>query len=520
MKKSLDKAFKDKLEHGTASYPEDLWDKIEAQLPQEENAPSSFLGNFGILGSLLLLLLFSFGLYYFTKADTNTDQSIETSISEVQTEANQTQNSKRPNTRANISQSEILSSTDLDDKIEINQDKGEILISNDENQTSANSNTVLGNNRIIGYTNNSTSSERNLIPREENQFNSSVVNQLANVDRNDAVQQQEKRFTQDYAVGSSEFISSDGANNILLNKGDTNSEAAKPASKSLAELEGKARSVDNTSNANAFLARLESRKIESVQYLKSNRRRYNAKKLLTECPAFIITGGKGIILDFYFSPDYAMREFNPRDIEFIQYSAERASTENPFLSFSAGMRFSYVNKSGLALRTGINFTQINENFQYLNTNVTGVDTIIKIQDGTNVRDTTFVEIGETVELSTHNRYRSVDVPMLIGLEMPFNRKVKLSLNAGVFVNLLFQQRGRFIDQQGHPNWFVGQNVYKTSLGLSYYGSLGVNYFINPRMDFMLEPNLRYYSQSFTVNNYPLTQEYLKFGVLTGIRYHF
>jgi len=228
-----------------------------------------------------------------------------------------------------------------------------------------------------------------------------------------------------------------------------------------------------------------------VHYLKSNRRRYNAKKLLTECPAFIITGGKGIILDFYFSPDFAMREFNPRGIEFNSYSVARENSENPYLSFSAGMRFSYINKSGLALRTGINFTQINENFKYLNTNITGIDTIIVIDSGTNVRDTTYIETGETVDI-----------------------------NAGVFVNLLFQQRGRYIDQQGFPNWFVDQDVYKTSLALSYYGSLGVNYYINPRMDFMLEPNLRYYSQSFTVNDYPLTQEYLKFGVLSGIRYHF
>jgi len=495
VKNRLDKAFKKKLEHGTAPYPDDLWDKIEAQLPTKKKTPTTLFGKFGALGLGLLLLGLVLSVFLLN------DGKDKTSLTENRN-LNPTQNT--------LQEKDIPSATNSNLFIDQTQ---EGLTTQDPISSTINSSIEdLTNNQSLAKIQSNSS-----IPTHLNSNLAKEASYIATQNQF-SVQKIYTNHLNQRQLGN-QYQSTSNSQKSLFTEGvyeRKTTDVTKPFSGSKAQ-QNKAVSKNST---NLFVQPLRSKKIAEVQYLKSNRRKYNAKKLLTECPAFVITGGKGIIMDFYFSPDFAMREFNPRDIEFNNYSTERENTENPYLSYSAGMRISYVNKSGLALRSGINFTQINEAFKYLNTNVTGIDTIIKIENGTNVRDTTFVEIGETVEIKTHNRYRSLDVPLLLGLEMPFNKKVKLSLNAGVFVNLLFHQRGRYIDQQGHPNWFVDQSLYKTSLGLSYYGSLGVNYYINPRMDFMMEPNLRYYSQSFTVNEYPLTQEYLKFGLLTGLRYHF
>jgi len=506
VKNSLDKAFKDKLEHGRASYPDDLWEKIEAQLPDpKDKAPTTLFGRFRFLG--LALAFLGIALSFYIMSDNST--SIENELSQNLSSSVQAEKTVSKDQLAQSS--EKVASADTQNSISKNITRS-ISTTELEKSTTSIQETNSGTSFSIQENLPITSLKREA--RSNTQESSKSFN-VAAAETSIGLQMSSLPATNNtlFAFRENEAKSNINSKTTI---NTTNRNSTNVQSNNLGAESNRISSFQIIEN----LSRIDRREIDEVVNLKSNRRRYNAKKLLTECPAFIIKGRRGVILDFYFSPDFAMREFNPREVEFNNYSSERENSESPYLSYSAGMRFSYVNNSGLALRSGVNFTQINETFKYLNTNVTGIDTIIKIESGTNVRDTTFVEIGETVELKTHNRYRSIDVPLLVGLEMPFNKNVKLSLNAGVFVNLLFHQRGRYIDTQGHPNWFVGQNLYKTSLGLSYYGSLGVNYYINPRMDFLIEPNLRYYSQSFTVNAYPLTQEYLKFGLLTGVRYHF
>jgi len=78
VKNNLDKVFKEKLEHGTAPYPEDLWDKIEAQLPAEKKSPPSLFGNLGRIGAFLALIVLPFA-YYLLTDNKNTEHSISNS---------------------------------------------------------------------------------------------------------------------------------------------------------------------------------------------------------------------------------------------------------------------------------------------------------------------------------------------------------------------------------------------------------------------------------------------------------
>lgn len=239
----------------------------------------------------------------------------------------------------------------------------------------------------------------------------------------------------------------------------------------------------------------------------------------------------GFSIDVYFSPDYAIRDLNASSSEFSSYLLERERTENPGLSFSAGGRVSYTNASGFSIRSGLNFTQINETFNYSETFIEQIDTMITITISTGTDGQTTTQIDTIVsqqlgtrDLTTRNSFKSIDLPVLIGLEMPINDRFSLSINTGFYVNALFQSRGRILSSEFEPVWITDDTgdleVFKTGLGISYFGSIGLHHELSPGLELLIEPNLRYYSQSFTIGSYPLTQDYIKFGMMTGLRFKF
>ena len=227
----------------------------------------------------------------------------------------------------------------------------------------------------------------------------------------------------------------------------------------------------------------------------------------------------GFGIDVYISPDLAFRNLSSMGDGDTQYLVERDRTENQKLSFSAGARLSYTLPSGLTFRTGLNYSQINETFTYTETQTQ--TTITRDEQGN------IISIEEAlieVEKNAANSFKSVDIPLLIGLEMPVNDRFSLSINSGVFFTASFTSRGKILSPGFEPVFITEGSgdleVYKSSLGISYFGSIGFHHELSPGLELLLEPNLRYYSQSFTVSDYPLTQDYIKFGVLSGIRFRF
>lgn len=227
-------------------------------------------------------------------------------------------------------------------------------------------------------------------------------------------------------------------------------------------------------------------------------------------------------VDLLASPDWNHRRLEGRDPEFDSYAGVRRDSETTQLGFSAGVRFSAVSNFGLALRGGLNYTQLNERFEYLNeseeriiiTNVYGPDGGITGTD-------TLVETG-TRHKVTHNRYRLVDIPLIIGYERRF-KKVGVSLNGGAYLNLLFRQKGDFLSPQDQqPVNFSSQNpnafpAFRDRLGVSWYGSVGLTYDLAAGLQLLVEPHFRVNPRSFTHTDYPLTQRYVTTGMFVGVR---
>lgn len=218
----------------------------------------------------------------------------------------------------------------------------------------------------------------------------------------------------------------------------------------------------------------------------------------------------------------SLRDLSAREGEFIPYARGRAATEFAQLSYNTEARLSIVSPSGVAFRTGLNYTQLNEQFKYVNDDETQL-TITEVQDdnGQIISRDTIIVVGQR-RVETQNRYRMIDVPLVLGYELA-HHKMTFAFNAGMYLNLTYQQKGDFIsptDQE--PVSFSSDSrdaypAYKSQIGLGWYGSIGMYYRMNARTHVYLEPSLRMYTQSSTIEEYPLKQNYVLGSLNVGLR---
>ena len=217
-------------------------------------------------------------------------------------------------------------------------------------------------------------------------------------------------------------------------------------------------------------------------------------------------------MDLFVSPERSFRFLEYKANDYAEYATRRNETEKAYYSFSSGIRLNYLTTNGLAIRTGLVYSQINEIFeeQFLETRI--------LTDPTNGDTLGFSQFLNDV--TTFNRYKMVDIPLMIGYELPMKRST-INVNAGIFVNVKATQKGNMLDVEETKRDFTtgtGEyDVFRKNIGVSYFMSLGAAYELSPRYQFFFEPHLRYYPGSFTTKEYVLNQKYITGGILLGIR---
>lgn len=236
-------------------------------------------------------------------------------------------------------------------------------------------------------------------------------------------------------------------------------------------------------------------------------------------------------IDILAGPDFFDKLIEPKSEEYREYADMRLESESASFSFGAMARFSAVFQNGLALRTGIAVNQINEKFTWkdpdaVNRRVVNVliDTIINApMDTTFVFDTlSIVESGTRVR-EIHNRYQMIDIPLLVGAEF-HSGNWTFSTSVGLMFNIAFEKSGEIFAENGETlvinNSESGNDIFRSSLGVSFNGSFGVGYRISPQYSILVEPRVKYQLKPLTLDNYVLNQNYFIFGVQAGLRYKF
>jgi len=235
-------------------------------------------------------------------------------------------------------------------------------------------------------------------------------------------------------------------------------------------------------------------------------------------------------LRFYFdamaAPGFAARSLSPRGSDFASYVDSREETESPRFMYSAALRLSAVTHGGFALRTGLNYSEINERFEHtIENEVRTIITNVYGQNGEIIGTDTTIEASSR-RVVANNHYRTFDIPILIGFEEQFNN-LTLSLNGGAYVNIYFEPEGEFLSPENNrPVSFsndAGDETYpafREDLGVGWYGSMGVQYRVSPRLSLLVEPHVRMFPHSFTREDFMVDQKYLTAGVFVGLRHQF
>ena len=218
---------------------------------------------------------------------------------------------------------------------------------------------------------------------------------------------------------------------------------------------------------------------------------------------------------------YDFMTLSARLSENAAYADTRNATESAWYGYGASVRVSALFGSGFAVRSGIDYQQINEQFDYSTEEETRV-TIEQIFDveGNLIGLDTITEIGlRTVQWT--NQYRQLGIPLLLGYEKDFGNFM-ITFNGGIVANILSRQRGRILNIDNEVVSIDSDDpdaidAYRPLVGVSFVGSIGFNYALRNDLHFVVEPQFRHYLNSFTKDSYAVEHEHQNLGLMLGLR---
>ena len=235
-------------------------------------------------------------------------------------------------------------------------------------------------------------------------------------------------------------------------------------------------------------------------------------KLREDCPG---AAGNKYYIEAYISPDYAIKKYNDTGNSVLV--AKRRESLHVQSAFSAGLRYTRVFANGMSVRTGINYSQINEKFSYAQDNVVQIVYVIN-----NAGDTTDrYYVRGTRYRNSYNHYRTIDVPLVVGYEMG-NGNFHANINAGAVINLYSWQKGETLDNSGSPvSITTGKDdnpyQYKTNVGVGFTAAASFYYKFNERFHVMAEPYFRYNFSPMNREVLSIQEKFTTIGLKLGIR---
>lgn len=276
---------------------------------------------------------------------------------------------------------------------------------------------------------------------------------------------------------------------------------------------------DDLSQVGSLFGRLmyQARKLSHSAYVRTElQQRKVPSWLLPDCPSMEKNAaGNKKYLEFYGGPDIVFRIM--RDTGNSVYLQKRKESSNVSSAFSAGVRFTKVFNNSVSIRTGVNYSQINEKFNYVAGNLVQITYIIDANG-----DTTgsYITRGTRYK-TTYNKYRSIDIPLLVGYEVG-NGKIHANINAGPVMNIYSWQKGEVLDTALKPVSITtgkGSSPYqfKTNAGIGFIASASIYYKLNENVHLMAEPYYRYNLSQLNKENLTLKQKFNTAGIRLGIR---
>jgi hypothetical protein len=231
-------------------------------------------------------------------------------------------------------------------------------------------------------------------------------------------------------------------------------------------------------------------------------------------------------LEVFVSPDMPFKTVTNNTAS-PQLLSRKDSSESLRPGFSAGFRLVKPLNDNFAIKTGLQYSQINERFTYRTENETRTTTVVTVRsiirapgDTLLVRDTSILtQVGYKTN-TVKNRFRSLDIPILASYQVG-NDDLSIGLTAGVIVNLSSWYQGVILDSSltAVPLSKETNMVYKSNIGLGFYAGLTVTKRINYATQLFFEPYLRYNLSNMTNPEAAFNQRFSIGGLAMGLRFN-
>lgn len=480
MDNKFDEILRKKLNNYDSSYPDSMWESIANKLPEKKRKP------YYLWFIVIFLALAFYGVTYYSFNQLQKQNSSESTKEAANVQVplgghsgNHVENTSGAGNGSSITSAQIENITDAGST------------SNNANlhgrYNNAFSNAVSTKAHSAAKNNINKTSSQQLIASSKN----SNANSITSEAQHSGVNTNETLLAQD--------VVADGSNRADLSFLTLPGNGADPVHSNVAQ-----------------------------QALKTKLGLISKKHATLACPTFVRKQNL-TTFEVYFSNDFAERTLSVKRGDGIGYLNQREKTEFSHLSNSFGFRVGMGWESGIAFKTGLNYSNINEKFVYTDPNSIQKKTITIVKyiydNMLNVVDSTItqeiVEIPGTNTIITKNRYSFVDIPVLFQYSLKGKKRLSYDVTVGPYINLLFAQNGKILNQDGKSVIVLGSEIgnqqFKNNIGLSFYGSFAINYQLTKEMKISFEPNIRYMTNSITSYSNNLDQRYITAGVAAGIK---
>lgn len=207
------------------------------------------------------------------------------------------------------------------------------------------------------------------------------------------------------------------------------------------------------------------------------------------------------------------------------YLQQKDSSESMRIGYTAGVNIVKPISEHFVLKTGVWLSQINERFSYKTENEIKTTTVVTVRniirapgDTLRISDTSSVQQIGYKNTVVGNRYKTLDIPVIIGYEFG-KGSLKFGVNAGVIFNIKHGFEGAVYDSSLTAININKEtnNVYKTNIGLGLYAGFRIAKDINERTQLFVEPHFRYNLSNMTTPNTSFNQKINVTGVNIGLR---
>ncbi|HHS95213.1 MAG TPA: hypothetical protein ENJ45_01385, partial [Phaeodactylibacter sp.] len=230
-------------------------------------------------------------------------------------------------------------------------------------------------------------------------------------------------------------------------------------------------------------------------------------------------------IESYIGYGFASKKLKTNSPAASDYIAIRNQHESPRQVLATGLLLRYPFNSGIYLRSGLAYEQVNELFDWQQTKDTtffdmeAPESITFHKNGS--IDTLYGNISIQMHIhqrQIYNRYRSLHLPILFGYQSDNNHPLRFFADVGLLVNLYFFPRGEILDADGSSIIDISKSDhFKKNIGLSLNAGIGLSYQVNQQHAIWCSARYYHELQAITTDDYTLTQKFHRLILQMGLR---